>query len=170
VPASVGLFVRPTDADIDAVLGAVKLDVLQVYDTATRCADIRARFGVKVWRAVGVAAPGDLPDAADGVDGFVIEAKPPEGATRPGGNALAFDWTVLAGWRAPLPWLLAGGLTPGNVAGAIGASAAAGVDVSSGVERAPGLKDAGMIRDFVTAARGVADQPCLRDMASRRDS
>jgi phosphoribosylanthranilate isomerase len=164
LPALVGLFVRPADADIAAVLGAVRLDVLQIYDTAARCAEVRARFGTPVWRAVGVAVPADLPAEAGGVDGFVIEAKPPEGATRPGGNAAAFDWGVAAGWRATLPWLLAGGLTPGNVAAAIRAAGAAGVDVSSGVERAPGVKDAALIRDFVAAAR-AAGQPCSGHMA-----
>jgi phosphoribosylanthranilate isomerase len=166
VPARVGLFVRPADADIAAVLGAVRLDVLQIYDTAARCAEVRARFGIPVWRAVGVAVPADLPAEAGGVDGFVIEAKPPEGASRPGGNAAAFDWGLLAGWRATLPWLLAGGLTPGNVAAAIGAAGAAGVDVSSGVERAPGVKDAALIAAFVAAAR-AAGQPCSGDMARR---
>jgi phosphoribosylanthranilate isomerase len=166
VPARVGLFVRPDDADIAAVLGAVRLDVLQIYDTADRCADIRARFGTPVWRAVGVAVPADLPTDAGGVDGFVIEAKPPAGATRPGGNASTFDWGVPAGWRAKLPWLLAGGLTPENVAAAIRAAGAAAVDVSSGVERAPGVKDAALIAAFVASAR-AAGQPCFGHMAGR---
>jgi phosphoribosylanthranilate isomerase len=117
--------------------------------------DLRARFGVPVWRAVGVAGQGDLPAGADGADGFVVEPKPPRGATRPGGNAVALDWSMLAGWRAPAPWLLAGGLSPDNVAEAIAASGAAAVDVSSGVESRPGVKDAALIRAFVAAARGA---------------
>ncbi|HEY6432679.1 MAG TPA: N-(5'-phosphoribosyl)anthranilate isomerase, partial [Acetobacteraceae bacterium] len=86
----------------------------------------------------------------------VIEAKPPELATRPGGNAARFDWSVLCGWRAPIPWTLAGGLSPDNVAGAIRATGASAVDVSSGVERAPGIKDPALIRAFVAAAHAPA--------------
>ena len=154
-PLRVGLFVDPADADIAAALTALRLDVLQVYASAARAADVRARFGVAVWRAVGVTACAELPDAADGVDGLVIEPKPPPGATRPGGNAVSLDWPLLTGWRAPLPWLLAGGLAPDNVAAAIRASGATAVDVSSGVERARGVKDPALIAAFVAAARGV---------------
>jgi phosphoribosylanthranilate isomerase len=107
-----------------------------------------------------VAAAADLPAAAEGVDGFVIEARPPEGATRPGGNAAAFDWSILRGWRAPLPWLLAGGLTPANVAEAIRATGAPAVDVSSGVERESGKKDPELIRAFVAAARASPADRC----------
>jgi phosphoribosylanthranilate isomerase len=157
VPARVGLFVRPTDAEVAAVLAAVPLDVLQLYDTPERCAALRARFGRPVWRAVGVASAADLPTGPDGVDGFVIEAKPPDGADRPGGNAARFDWSILRGWRAPLPWMLAGGLTPGNVAEAIRATGAPAVDVSSGVERERGQKDPALIRAFVAAAKAAPE-------------
>ena len=115
-----------------------------------------------VWRAVGIAARADLPATAEGIDGLVIEPKPPPGATRPGGNAVALDWSLTAGWRAPAPWLLAGGLTVANVGAAIRASGAAAVDVSSGVERARGVKDAGLIAAFVAAARAAvpsSDRP-----------
>jgi phosphoribosylanthranilate isomerase len=152
-PQRVGLFVDPTDAAIAEVLAAVPLDALQLYVDATRAANIRAQFGVKAWRAVGVTTIADLPTDAGGLDGFVIEPKPPLGATRPGGNAVALDWSLTAGWRAPAPWLLAGGLTAGNVGAAIRASGATAVDVSSGVERAPGVKDPALIRAFVAAAR-----------------
>ncbi|KAA5610475.1 phosphoribosylanthranilate isomerase [Rhodovastum atsumiense] len=153
VPARVGLFVKPTDDDIATTLAALRLDVLQIYADAERATAIRARFGCPVWRAVGVAAPSDLPRSADGVDGFVIEAKPPQDASRPGGNATTFDWSILAGWQAPLPWMLAGGLTPENVAEAIRNTGAPAVDVSSGVERAKGVKDPERIRAFVASAR-----------------
>jgi phosphoribosylanthranilate isomerase len=106
---------------------------------------------------VGATQTGDLPDAAAGADGFVIEPKPPPEATRPGGNAVALDWSLLAGWAAPAPRLLAGGLTPENVAEAIRTSGAQAVDVSSGVERSLGVKDPDKIRAFIAAARG-ADQ------------
>jgi phosphoribosylanthranilate isomerase len=152
-PARVGLFVAPTDADVADVLAAVKLDVLQLYADAPRAAALRARFGLPVWRAVGVTDAADLPSEAAGADAFVVEPKPPPGATRPGGNAVALDWSLPAGWRAPAPWLLAGGLTPKNVAAAIRASGAKAVDVSSGVERSRGVKDPALIRAFVAAAR-----------------
>jgi phosphoribosylanthranilate isomerase len=152
-PKRVGLFVDPRDEEVAVALATLPLDVLQLYASAPRAAALRARFGVPVWRAVGVTARAELPGAAEGVDGFVIEAKPPPGASRPGGNAIVLDWSILAGWDAPLPWLLAGGLTPENVAGAIHASGARAVDVSSGVERARGVKDPGLIRAFIAAAR-----------------
>jgi phosphoribosylanthranilate isomerase len=152
-PRRVGLFVSPTDEEVAAALGALRLDAVQLYVPAPRAAELRARFGVKVWRAVGVTERADLPAAAEGADALVIEPKPPPGATRPGGNARALDWSLTAGWRAPLPWLLAGGLTPANVGAALAASGAAAVDVSSGVERRPGVKDPALIADFVAAAR-----------------
>jgi phosphoribosylanthranilate isomerase len=152
-PRRVGLFVDPTDAEIAATLAAVPLDVLQIHAQAARAAAIRERFGLPVWRAIGVATHADLPIAPEPVDALLIDAKPPAGATRPGGNAAVFDWSLLAGWRAPLPWLLAGGLTPDNVAAAIRATGAAAVDVSSGVESAPGVKNPALIAGFARAAR-----------------
>ncbi len=154
-PKRVGLFVEPADAAIEDALRFVKLDVLQIYAGADRAAAVRARFGIDVWRAVGVGRPDDLPRAAAGVDGWLIEAKAPPGATRPGGNAVAFDWSLTAGWPAPLPWLLAGGLDPANVAAAVRASGACAVDVSSGVERERGVKDAALVRGFIAAARAA---------------
>ncbi len=153
-PARIGLFVEPDDAELAAALAALKLDGLQLYTSAERAAFLRAQFGVPVWRAVGVTRRAELPDSADGIDALVIEPKPPQDATGPGGNAVALDWSLLAGWQSPAPWLLAGGLTPVNVAEAIRASGAKAVDVSSGVERARGVKDPAMIRAFVAAARG----------------
>ncbi len=152
-PARVGLFVNPTDAEIGAALDAVRLDALQLYVDAARAGEVRASFGIPVWRAVGIASSADLPAEAKAIDRLVMEAKPPDQATRPGGNARRFDWSLLRGWRAPTPWILAGGLDPGNVANAIRATGAAAVDVSSGVESAPGIKDQGLIRSFVAAAR-----------------
>jgi phosphoribosylanthranilate isomerase len=154
-PKRVGLFVDPLDADIEAALAALPLDVLQLYVPPARAAELRGRFGRDVWRAVGVTTAAGLPQGGEGVDGYVVEPKPPPGATRPGGNAVSLDWPLLSGWRAPHPWLLAGGLTPDNVAGAIRASGAAAVDVSSGVERAKGVKDPAMIAAFVAAARAA---------------
>ncbi len=153
-PARVGLFVEPTDDEVAAVLAAVRLDAVQLYASAERVAAVRARFGVAVWHALPVAGRAELPRAT-AADALVVEARAPAGADRPGGNGVRLDWGMLAGWEAPVPWLLAGGLTPGNVAGAIAASGARAVDVSSGVERAPGVKDPGLVRAFIAAARGA---------------
>lgn len=158
-PGRTGLFVDPADDQIAAVLAALPLDILQLHgeETPARCAAIRARFGVPVMKALGVAAPVDLDVLAayaPAVDRFLLDAKPPPEATRPGGNALAFDWSLTAGRAIPRPWLLAGGLTPGNVAEAIRISGAPGVDVSSGVERGRGIKDPALIAAFIRAARG----------------
>jgi len=158
-PARVGLFVDPTDAAIEAALGAVRLDALQLYVDAARAGEVRARFGVPVWRAVGVASPVDLPTDADGTARLVLEAKAPQTATRPGGNAMPFDWSLLRDWRPPVPWILAGGLDPANVAEAVRATGATAVDVSSGVESAPGVKDPRLIRSFVAAARHSTSAP-----------
>lgn len=154
-PARVGLFVEPADADVAAALGAVRLDVLQVHASPARAAALRARFGVPVWSVIAVATDADLPQAAPGIDGLLLDAKAPAGATRPGGNAQSFDWSLLHGWRAPTQWLLAGGLTPANVAEAIRVAGAPAVDVSSGVELAPGVKDPALIRAFVAAAKST---------------
>jgi phosphoribosylanthranilate isomerase len=115
---------------------------------------LRSRFGHPVWRPVGVATAGDLPLELGSADALLLEAKPPADATRPGGNAVSFDWTLTRNWHPPGPWLLAGGLDPGNVADAIRLSGAEAVDVSSGVERAKGIKDPGLIRAFIRNARG----------------
>ena len=101
----------------------------------------------------GVAAAADLPAGAGGADRLLVEAKPPPGATRPGGNAVRFDWSLLRGWSAPAPWILAGGLTSDNVAEAIHVTGASAVDVSSGVENARGVKDPALIRAFIANAR-----------------
>ncbi|MCU0984486.1 MAG: phosphoribosylanthranilate isomerase [Acetobacteraceae bacterium] len=161
-PLRVGLFVDPTDDALAATLAAVPLDVLQVQgsETPARVGVIRARFGIAVMKAVGVATRADVAEAVlhfGGVaDRLLFDAKPPPAGTPgalPGGNAAAFDWSIMRGAAMPVPWLLAGGLTEGNVAEAIRTSGAPGVDVSSGVERSRGVKDPALIRAFVAAAR-----------------
>jgi len=155
-PARVGLLVDPTDDDVAEALAALPLDVLQVHAAAGRAAELRMRFGTPVWAVAGIGNPADLPTAAAGVDGLLLDAKAPPGAVLPGGNARVFDWSMLRGWAAPAPWLLAGGLTPGNVAEAVRISGAPAVDVSSGVERSRGLKDAVLIQAFVRNAKAAA--------------
>lgn len=152
-PPRIGLFVKPSLDDIVRVLDTVPLDGLQVYDPVDALADIKTRTGLPVWRAIGVSEVADLPASSLGADRLVIEAKPPAGATRPGGNAVTFDWPILRGWKAPAPWILAGGLTPENVAEAIRETGAEAVDVSSGVESRKGVKDPALIRAFIAAAK-----------------
>lgn len=152
-PGRVGLFVEPDAETLAATLAVVTLDALQLYGDPARLAPHAARFGLPVWHAVGVATPADLPREAL-ADRLVVEAKPPSGASRPGGNAQRLDWSLLNGWAAPAPWMLAGGLDPANVAAALAQTGARAVDVSSGVESAPGVKSPSLIRAFVAAARG----------------
>jgi phosphoribosylanthranilate isomerase len=157
-PLRVGLFVDAGDAAIEAVLAALPLDLLQLHgaESPARCAALRTRFGLPVMRAIGVAIATDLAllaAYAPVVDRFLLDAKPAPGAPLPGGNANPFDWSLLRGVVVPKPWLLAGGLTPDNVAEAIRVSGAPGVDVSSGVERSRGVKDPARIVAFVAAAR-----------------
>ncbi|MEC7298623.1 MAG: phosphoribosylanthranilate isomerase, partial [Pseudomonadota bacterium] len=152
--------VNADDALIDAITGAVPLDMLQLHgkESPERVAELRARTGLPVMKAVGIAGPEDLDQIAiyeQVADQILIDAKPPKGADLPGGNGLAFDWRLLQGrkyWTRP--WMLAGGLTPDNVAEAVRLTGARQVDVSSGVESAPGVKDLDRIGDFVRAAQG----------------
>jgi phosphoribosylanthranilate isomerase len=155
-PKRVALLVEPSDDLVAEAVAALRPDVLQLYTNPARVAELRARFGVPVWRGVGVSAAADLPTGTDGADALLIETKAPADATRPGGNAVAFDWSILAGWKPGFDWMLAGGLSPDNVAEAIRGTGAPGVDVSSGVESAPGVKDAALIRAFVAAVRAAA--------------
>jgi len=155
----VGLFVDPDDALLERVLTAVALDMIQLHgsETPERCREIRARWNLPVMKAIKVSTSGDI-DAAGAYDGAVdwlmFDAKAPKGMkdALPGGNALAFDWTLLAGRDFPVPWMLAGGLEPDNLAEAVRLSGAEVVDVSSGVESAPGRKEPRLIEAFLARA------------------
>ncbi|HKL04333.1 MAG TPA: phosphoribosylanthranilate isomerase [Roseovarius sp.] len=154
----VALTVDADDAMLDALTEQVPLDMLQLHgsETPERVAEVKARYGLPVMKAVGIADADDLPqlDAFGRVaDQLLVDAKPPRGADRPGGNALAFDWSLIAGRRWPVPWMLAGGLTPDNAAQAVRLTGARQLDVSSGVESAPGVKDGALMRAFVEAAK-----------------
>ncbi|MDP3860052.1 MAG: phosphoribosylanthranilate isomerase [Phaeovulum sp.] len=156
--AKVGLVVDADDTTLDALLAEVPLDMLQLHgrESVARVAEVRSRYGLPVMKAIGVATEADLALVAEYgrvADQILVDAKPPAGADLPGGNGRAFDWTLLSRRRWPCPWMLAGGLTPANVAEAIYLTGAKQVDVSSGVEIAPGVKDAGLIADFIAAAR-----------------
>lgn len=156
--AKVALVVNADDASLDALTQTVPLDVLQLHGTETpeRVAQVKSRYGLPVMKAVGVADANDLTALdtyARVADQILVDAKPPKGADLPGGNGLAFDWRLIAGRRWSTPWMLAGGLAPDNVAEAIRLTGARQVDVSSGVESAPGQKDTDLIRSFVMAAK-----------------
>lgn len=155
----VGLFVDADDAAIAAAVAAAGLDVLQFHgeESPARVARARAQFGLPVWKALPVASADDVARAAAYVgaaDLVLFDAKTPRG-TLPGGMGLAFDWSLLAGWKAPCPWGLAGGLSADNVAEAVRLTGAPLVDTSSGVESAPGVKDPVRIAAFCAAVRGT---------------
>jgi phosphoribosylanthranilate isomerase len=156
----VALTVDADDALLSNVVEALGPDVLQLHgkESPERVAAIGARFGRLTMKAIGVSAPGDLAAAAaydEAADFLLIDAKPPKGAVLPGGNGLPFDWRLARDFAPRRPWLLSGGLRQDNVAEAIRATQARGVDVSSGVESAPGVKDEIKIAAFVAAARGA---------------
>ena len=153
----VALTVNATEEFLDQLTDQVPIDMIQLHgsESPERVTEIKTRYGLPVMKAVGVADADDLPvlDAYVKVaDQILVDAKPPKGAALPGGNGLTFDWRLIAGRRWPVPWMLAGGLTAQNVAEAIALTGATQVDVSSSVESAPGVKDAGLIQAFCAAA------------------
>ena len=153
----VGVFVDPDDALLGEAVAAGQLAALQLHRvSAARRAEVRARFGLPVWAVIEVAKSGDLAarDHLAAADRVLFDAKTPKGAL-PGGMGLAFDWSMLAGLAQPLPWGLAGGLSPANVAQAVRITGAPLVDVSSGVESAPGVKDPALVAAFCAAARSA---------------
>ncbi len=157
----VGVFLDASDAQIAAAVAA-GLDVLQLHGTESpeRAAQLGASFSLPVWKVLSVATRADLDRAAAYVgaaDLVLLDAKTPKGAL-PGGLGLAFDWALLAGWKPPLAWGLAGGLSPANVAEAVRLTSAPLVDCSSGVESAPGVKDVDRIAAFCKAARNTQGQ------------
>lgn len=155
-PARVGLFVHPDDETVARVLDGVSLDILQIYASFERATEVHARFGLPVWLSQPVSARADLPARCPiGVERLLIEPKPPASATRPGGNAQKLDWGLMQGWTPRFPWMLAGGLNPDNVAQAVAITGAPAVDVSSGVESAPGIKSPDAIARFIQNARSV---------------
>jgi len=163
VPSSVvkvGLFVDPTDAEIDAVLALNTLAMIQLHgsETPERVADVKRRSGLAVMKAIKIARREDVVSASayyDVADRILFDALAPASLANalPGGNALSFDWTLLNGLAVPLPWMLAGGLTADNLAEAIRLTKARSVDVSSGVEDRPGMKSLDKIGTFLAAAK-----------------
>jgi phosphoribosylanthranilate isomerase len=161
VPPGVCKVALTVDADnalLDDITGHAPFDMLQLHghETPERVAAVKARYGLPVMKVVGVANAEDLANVeahSTVADQILVDAKPPKGAVLPGGNGIAFDWRLIAGRRWLVPWMLAGGLTPENVSEAIAQTGARQVDVSSGVESAPGCKDADMIADFLASTK-----------------
>ena len=154
----VALCVDADDATLAAIIARLQPDLLQLHGTETleRVAAIRARFGLPVMKAIGIARAADLAQIdtyADVADWLLFDAKASRDASTPGGNGRSFDWHLLSGLRVAKPYLLSGGLNAENVAEALAITKAPGVDVSSGVESAPGIKDPARITDFVARAR-----------------
>ncbi len=155
---TVALTVDASNEMLDVLTKAVPLDMLQLHghETPARVTEVKQRYGLPVMKAIGIASETDLTQIdfySKVADQLLIDAKPPEGADRPGGNAIAFDWRLIANRSWSVPWMLAGGLTPDNVAEAIRLTGASQIDVSSGVERAPGIKDADKMRLLIDNAR-----------------
>ena len=156
----VALTVDPTDRDLDAIVAEVRPDIVQLHghENPDRVGEVRARTGLATMKAIGVATAADAARALayrGAADLILFDAKPAKDAVVPGGNGIVFDWQALAGVSGQVDWMLSGGLTPDTVAEAIRLTGATRVDVSSGVERAPGLKDPALIRAFLAAAKGA---------------
>lgn len=159
--AKVGLVVNGEDAFLDELVDTVPLDMLQLHgaESVERVAEVRARYGLPVIKAIGIATQDDVAQIdlfGEVADQLLIDAKAPKGAVLPGGNGLPFDWQLVKRKFWPRPWMLAGGLTPDNVAEAVQMTGAKQVDTASGVESAPGIKDAAKMQAFVEAANSKA--------------
>jgi len=156
--AKVALVVDASDALLDEITARMPVDMLQLHgkESPARVAEIRARYGLPVMKAVGIAGEDDLATLESYfpvADQILVDAKPPKDSDLPGGMGVPFDWRLIQGRHWPRPWMLAGGLTPKNVGLAIRLTGANQVDVSSGVESAPGVKDEALIRAFAAAVR-----------------
>ncbi|MGE3246704.1 MAG: phosphoribosylanthranilate isomerase [Beijerinckiaceae bacterium] len=159
--SKVALSVDADDVLMEGIVGSLQPDILQLHgkETPQRMAALKARYGLPLMKAIHVSEAADLAaldEYIDVADRILFDARPPKGAVLPGGNGAAFDWTILHGLNLQKPWMLSGGLDVFNVAQAVHITHARGVDVSSGVESAPGVKDADLIRKFVLAARTAA--------------
>lgn len=158
---SVALLVNPSDADCTALLETFNPDIIQLHgsETPARVAAVKTLCARPVIKALGVSTSADIEasqDFAQSADMLLFDAKPPVDAALPGGRGVAFDWSLLNGYKGGLSWMLSGGLTVENVADAIAATGTSAVDVSSGVESSPGVKAADKISDFVRAAKATA--------------
>ena len=158
----VALTVDADDATLGNIVEALQPDILQLHgrESVARIRDIKQKFGLQIMKVIAVETAADLaplPGFAAVADSILFDARAPKGATRPGGLGAVFDWHVLEHLDLKLPFMVSGGLHAGNVAEAVRVTRAGGVDVSSGVERAPGIKDPEMIRAFIHAARATEE-------------
>jgi phosphoribosylanthranilate isomerase len=168
----VALTVDADDATLSNIVEALQPDILQLHgkETTARLRDIKQKFGLELMKAVAVEGAADLaalPGYAAVADRILFDARPPKGAPRPGGLGAVFDWHVLEHLDLKLPFMVSGGLNADNVAQALRVTRAGGVDVSSGVEREPGVKDGEMIRAFIRAARAAERHTALAGAGSR---
>ncbi len=157
---AVAVTVDADDATLDAIVAAMAPDMLQLHghETPERVAAIKARFGLPAMKALSISETADLSaiDRYRGVaDRFLFDAKPPKGAELPGGNGVPFDWRVLAALDPGIRYMLSGGLNAANIGEALRLLHPSGIDISSGVESAPGVKDVGLIEDFFRAVRAA---------------
>jgi phosphoribosylanthranilate isomerase len=160
--SKVALTVDADDATLANIVEALEPDILQLHgaETVARLRDIKQKFALPVMKVLAIQAPADLvslPGYAAVADRILFDARAPKEATRPGGLGAVFDWHVLENLDLKLPFMVSGGLNAGNVAEAVRVTRAAGVDISSGVERTPGIKDPEMIRAFIRAARATEE-------------
>jgi phosphoribosylanthranilate isomerase len=168
----VALTVDADDTTLANIVETLRPDILQLHgkESVARLRDIRQAFGVRLMKVLAVETPVDLAPLAGFAavaDRILFDARAPKGATRPGGLGAVFDWHVLENLDLKLPFMVSGGLTADNVAEAVRITRAGGVDVSSGVERAPGVKDPEMIRAFIRAARASEENPALANAGTR---
>ena len=155
---TVAVTVDAANADLDSIVSIMRPGMLQLHgsETPERVAEVRSRFRLPVMKALSIREKGDLARALPYIgvaDRFLLDAKPPPGALLPGGNGIAFDWSLLDALDRRVDYMLSGGVDAGNVVNAIASTGASGVDVSSGVESSPGTKDAGKIAEFLARVR-----------------
>ncbi|MGO4450524.1 phosphoribosylanthranilate isomerase [Phyllobacterium sp. TAF24] len=157
---AVAVTVNADDATLDMIVAGMKPDMLQLHgdESPARVAEVKQRYGLPVIRALALRERRDLDAITSYIgiaDRFLFDAKPPKGSELPGGNGVSFDWQILGALDASIDYMLSGGLNAGNVAEALEATNARGVDISSGVESAPGVKDVSLIREFFRAVRAA---------------
>ena len=170
--SKVALTVDADDATLANIVEALEPDILQLHGTETvaRLRDIKQKFALPVMKVLAIQTPADLvslPGYGAVADRILFDARAPKEATRPGGLGAVFDWHVLENLDLKLPFMVSGGLNAGNVAEAVRVTRAGGVDVSSGVERTPGIKDPEMIRSFIRAVRAVENDTALTVAGAR---
>ena len=160
---AVAVSVDASDAGLDAIVSGMKPDMLQLHghETPERVREVKARFGLPVMKAISIRERADLDQIAPFIgiaDKFLLDAKAPQGSELPGGNGVSFDWTLLSALDPGLDYMLSGGLNAGNVAEALRVTHAPGLDVSSGVERKPGVKDIALIKKFFAATAAAGEK------------